>query len=120
MVETRVNIDGRYDKNRGQLSNLNMTPQNFNLINPVYSQMNNFFSYKIMDEDSYKSTSFPNTVTWTKTKQNGADVDLWTNITLANTLEMDGDKGKINKLIRLNNQLLHPPACDLYAPSVGK
>ena len=106
MVETRVNIDGRYDKNRGQLSNLNMTPQNFNLINPVYSQMDNFFSYKIMDEDSYKSTSFPNTVTWTKTKQNGADVDLWTNITLANTLEMDGDKGKINKLIRLNNQLL--------------
>lgn len=106
IVETRVNIDGRYDRNRGQISNLNMTPQNFNLINPVYSQMNNFFSYKIMDEDSYKDTSFPNTVTWTKTKQNGADVDLWTNITLANTLEMDGDKGMINKLIRLNNQLL--------------
>lgn len=106
MIETRVNIDGRYDRNRGQISNLNMTPQNFNLINPVYSQMDNFFSYKIMDEDSYKNTSFPNTVTWTKTKQNGADVDLWTNITMANTLEMDGDKGKINKLIRLNNQLL--------------
>lgn len=106
MVETRVNIDGRYDKNRGQVSNLNMTPQNFNLINSVYSQMDNFFSYKIMDEDNYKNTVFPNTVTWTKTKQNGADVDLWTNITMANTLEMDGDKGKINKLIRLNNQLL--------------
>lgn len=106
MVETRVNIDGRYDKNRGQISNLNMTPQNFNLINPVYSQMDNFFSYKIVDEDSYKNTSFPNTVTWTKTKQNGADIDLWTNITLANTLEMDGDKGKINKLTRFNNQLL--------------
>ena len=106
IVETRVNIDGRYDRNRGQISNLNMTPQNFNLINPVYSQMDNFFSYKIMDEDSYKNTSFPNTVTWTKTKQNGADVDLWTNITLANTLEMDGDKGEITKLIRLNNQLL--------------
>lgn len=106
MVETRVNIDGRYDKNRGQISNLNVTPQNFNLINPVYSQMDNFFSYKIMDKDSYKNTVFPNTVTWTKTKQNGADVDLWTNITLANTLEMDGNKGKVNKLIRLNNQLL--------------
>ena len=106
MVETRVNIDGRYDRNRGQISNLNMTPQNFNLINPVYSQMDNFFSYKIVDEDSYKNTAFPNTVTWTKTKQNGADVDLWTNITLANTLEMDGDKGEVNKLVRLNNQLL--------------
>lgn len=106
MVETRVNIDGRYDRNRGQISNLNMTPQNFNLINPVYSQMDNFFSYKMVDEDNYKNTTFPNTVTWTKTKQSGADVDLWTNITLANTLEMDGNKGGINKLVRLNNQLL--------------
>lgn len=106
MVETRVNIDGRYDRNRGQISNLNMTPQNFNLINPVYSQMDNFFSYKMVDEDSYKNTAFPNTITWTKTKQNGADVDLWTNITLANTLEMDGDKGEVNKLVRMNNQLL--------------
>lgn len=106
MVETRVNIDGRYDRNRGQISNLNMTPQNFNLINPVYSQMDNFFSYKMVDEDNYKNTTFPNTVTWTKTKQSGADVDLWTNITLANTLEMDGNKGGINKLVRFNNQLL--------------
>ena len=106
MVETRVNIDGRYDRNRGQISNLNATPQNFNLMNPVYSQMDNFFSYKMIDEDNYKNTAFPNTITWTKTKQNGADVDLWTNITLANTLEMDGNKGEINKLVRLNNQLL--------------
>lgn len=106
LVETRVNIDGRYDRNRAQTSNLNMTPQNFNLMNPVYSQMDNFFSYKILDEDDYKETSYPNTVTWTKTKQNGADVDLWTNITLANTLEMDGDKGEVTKLTRLNNQLL--------------
>ena len=106
MVETRVNIDGRYDRNRGQISNLNMTPQNFNLINPVYSQIDNFFSYKMLSEDDYKNTSYPNTVTWTKTKQNGADVDLWTNITMANTLEMDGDKGTVNKLIRFNNQLL--------------
>lgn len=106
MVETRVNIDGRYDRNRAQVSNLNMTPQNFNLINPVYTQMDNFFSYKMLSEESYKNTLFPNTVTWTKTKQNGADVDLWTNITMANVLEMDGDKGEINKLIRLNNQLI--------------
>lgn len=106
IIETHVNIDGRYDRNRVQVSNLNMSPQNFNLLNPVYSQMDNFFSYKIMDKDDYKDVSYPNTITWTKTKQNGADVDLWTNITLANTLELDGDKGTINKLIRLNNQLL--------------
>lgn len=106
MCETRVNIDGRYDRNRGQTSNLNMSPKNFNLLNPVYSQMDNFFSYKMLDKDEYKKKFFLNTVTWTKTKQNGADVDLWTNITMANVLEMDGDKGEISKLIRLNNQLI--------------
>lgn len=36
-VETRVNIDGRYDTNRGQLSNIVAMPTNFNLINHVYS-----------------------------------------------------------------------------------
>ena len=106
MCETRVNIDGRYDRNRGQTSNLNMTPQNFNLYNPVYSQMDNFFSYKMMSKEDYELTSHPNNITWTKTKENGADIDLWTNITMANTLELDGDKGEVTKLTRLNNQLI--------------
>ncbi len=106
VVETRVNIDGRYDKNRGQTSNLNMSPENFNLINPVYSQMDNFFSYKILPQEEYEDNVYPNTITWTKTKQNGADVDLWTNITMASTLELDGNKGTVNKLVRFNDQLL--------------
>lgn len=106
MVETRVNIDGRYDRNRAQVSNLNMTPQNFNLLNPVYSQMDNFFSYKMLDKSYYENTDFPNNITWTKTKESGADIDLWTNITLASTLEMDGNKGEINKIARLNDQLI--------------
>lgn len=106
VCETRVNIDGRYDRNRAQVSNLNMSPQNFNLLNPVYSQMDNFFSYKILDEDTYKNVDYPNNITWTKTKESGADIDLWTNITMANTMEMDGDKGSVRKLTRLNNQLL--------------
>lgn len=54
MCETRINIDGRTDRNRGQLSNLNMTPQNFNLFNEVYSQKDNFFNYRILDKDYYK------------------------------------------------------------------
>lgn len=105
MLETHVNIDGRYDRNRGQLSNLYMSPQNFNLINPVYSQLNNFFTYRIQDSDAYNDKYFPNLITWSKTKTSGADVDLWTNVTLASTLEMDGDKGKVRKLARLNDQL---------------
>lgn len=106
MLETRVNIDGRYDRNRGQLNNLNMTPQNFNLINPVYSQLNNFFTYRILDEDYYKSNKYPNQVVWSKAKQSGADVDLWTNITLSSSMELDGDKGQVNKLVRWDNQLI--------------
>ena len=98
MLETHVNIDGRYDRNRGQINNLNMSPQNFNLINPVYSQTDNFFSYRILDDDYYKNNEFPNQFTWTKEKQSGADVDLWTNITLASTYDIDGSKGAIKSL----------------------
>lgn len=105
ICETHVNIDGRYDRNRMQTNNLNMSPQNFNLLNPVYSQLNNFFSYKILDEDSYERTDYSNVITWSLTKQSGADVDLWTNTTLASTLELDGDKGAISKLVKLDNQL---------------
>ena len=106
ICETHVNIDGRYDKNRGQIDNLNMSPKNFNLLNPVYSQLNNFFSYKIQDEDAYNQSEYGNIVTWSLTKESGADVDVWTNITLASTLELDGNKGTITKLVKLDNQLL--------------
>ncbi len=105
MLETRVNIDGRYDRNRGQLSNINMSPTNFNLLNMVYTQQDNFFSYKILPDDDYKVDSYPNQITWNLTKESGADVDLWTKVNMASVLEMDGDKGKINKLIKLGNQL---------------
>ena len=76
LVESHLNIDGRYDRNRGQTSNLNMSPTNFNLYNPIYSQADNFFSYTILDDDYYRITTFPNQITWTKEKQPGADVDL--------------------------------------------
>ena len=104
-VETRVNIDGRYDRNRGQLSNLMMSPTNFNKINPVYSQMDNFFSYRILDTDYYKLNSFPNSITWSKEKQPASIVDTWTNITLANVLDLDGDKGNITALKVWNDNL---------------
>ena len=98
MIETHLNIDGRYDRNRGQISNLNMSPTNFNLYNPVYSQLDNFFTYRILDDSYYKITSFPNQVTWTTEKQSNADIDNWTTITLASTYDMDGDNGEIQAL----------------------
>ena len=103
--ETRVNIDGRYDKNRGQTSNLVMTPTNFNLINPVYSQNNSFFSSRALNYNKYSLDYFPNTITWTKEKQAGAIVDTWTNITMASTLDLDGDKGEVVSLNTFNNEV---------------
>ena len=105
MCESRVNINGRYDRNRGQASNLVMTPVNFNLLNKVYSQLNNFFNYRILDEDYYNMNKLNNTVTWTKGKNNGELVDTWTNVTMANTLDLDGMYGKVNALRVFNNNI---------------
>ena len=106
MCETRVNIDGRYDKNRGQLSNINVSPINFNLFNEVYSQKDNFFNYRILDDSMYKQSKFDNQVTWSKEKHSGEEIDTWTNITLANTLDMNGDRGKITALKTWNESIL--------------
>jgi hypothetical protein len=105
LVETHINIDGRYDRNRGQLSNLNMSPINFNLYNPVYSQIDNFFNYQILEDDYYKITDYPNQITWTKEKQLSAIIDNWTNITMASTYNMDGNKGKIRALKIWNDNI---------------
>lgn len=105
MCETRVNIDGRYDRNRGQTSNFSVTPENFNLMNDVYSQPNNFFNYRTINPNKLNLDNFHNSITWTKTKTAGELVDTWTNITLASTLDLDGDKGTVRALRRFNNNI---------------
>ena len=106
MCETRVNIDGRYDKNRASASNLYMQPTNFNLLNPVYTQKNNYFTYRKLDESYYKNNSFPTQITWTTEKQPVSDTDAWTNITLANTLNLDGRKGSVTSLNVFKDNIL--------------
>ena len=105
MCETRVNIDGRYDRNRGQTSNFSITPENFNLMNDVYSQPNNFFNYRTINPNKLNLDNFHNSITWTKTKTAGELIDTWTNITLASTLDLDGDKGNVRALRRFNNNI---------------
>lgn len=105
MCETRVNIDGRYDRNRGQSSNLNVSSQNFNLINKVYTQRNNFFNYRILDEDYYKVTRFPNQILWSTQKSHLEEIDSWTNITLASSLDLDGNKGPVKSIVNFNDNL---------------
>ena len=106
MVETRVNIDGRYDRNRGQESNLQMSPTNFNLMNDVYSQRDNFFTYRILDDDVQARTKFPNQITWSLSKTAGATVDAWMKITLASVLDLDGAEGELKALKTFNNSIV--------------
>lgn len=106
MCETHVNLDGRYDKNRNQIKGYLMRPDNFNLMNSVYSQKNNFFTSSKVDTEDVDELEYPNYITYSKTKQSGADVDEWTNVTLASVLELDGDKGQVTSLNRLNDQLI--------------
>ena len=104
--ETRVNIDGRYDRNRGLTNNLNITPQNFNLLNPVYSQADNFLIYHGKDSTKIEVTDYPNTLTWTKTKTLGEEVDSWTDVTMASTLDLDGDLGQLRALRRFGDNII--------------
>ena len=105
MVETRINLDARYDRNRGDYNNLNITPLNYNLLNPVYNQTKGFFTYRSTDSKQIKLTKFPTQVIWSKTKILGEEIDTWTNITLASSINLDGDKGKLNSIKNFNNQL---------------
>lgn len=104
--ETRINIDGRYDKNRGLQDNTAISPTNFNLYNPVYSQINSIlYTSKYIDYAKISSSSYPSLITWSKTKTLGEDIDTWTNFTLVSTLDLDGDKGEIVSLNRFNNEI---------------
>lgn len=105
MCETRSNLIGRYDKNIGKLSNLNADNTNFNLYNNIYEQKDNFFNYRILDEKFSSLDDFPNTLTWSKEKHLGEEIDTWTNITMASTLNLDGTKGNLNKLVTFKDNI---------------
>lgn len=105
MCESRINIDGRYDRNRGLLNNTAVSPKNFNLLNPIYSQKNNFFSARVIDSSRFLNTDFSSSILWTSTKVVGEDIDSWTNINLLSTLDLDSNKGAITAIRRFNNEL---------------
>lgn len=75
-------------------------------MNDVYSQTNNFFSYRGVNSKRLNLNNFHNAITWTKTKTAGELVDSWTNVTLASTLDLDGDKGSVRAIRRFNNNLI--------------
>lgn len=104
-LETRINIDGRYDRNRGY-PGFTLTPTNFNLMNDIYSQQDNFFTQQYINDDRIEVDNFVSSITWTKTKSLSEDIDTWTNITLASTLDLDGDKGRLRAMKLFNNEII--------------
>lgn len=109
-LESYINLDGRYDNRRGFMSNIKSTLENTNLINKVYSASgsnggNTIFTSKVLD-DKFNLDKFPSQITWSKTKIPTQEVDAWTNITLASTLDMDGNKGPVRALRRFNNTII--------------
>lgn len=105
MVETRINLDTRYDKNRGNQSNLVVNPNIFNLFNNVYDQKDTFFNYRIIDEDIVRNTKFNSTVVWSKQKFANSDTDPWTSINMTSSLNLDATNGSISKLVNFNNEI---------------
>lgn len=105
MVETRINLEGRYDYNKADKPHFHILPSNFNLINKAYTQKNNFFEYYGVDYDRVEVNKYPNLISWSKTKTAGELTDTWLNLNLSSTLDLDGNCGKITSLQNYNGQI---------------
>ena len=104
MIHTRVNLNGCYDdKSRNDILYIDNT--NFNKLNDVYNQTDNFFTYHVLDETNLNN-KFPNLITWGKQKSFGESIDSWANIHLLNVLDLDGNLGEITALKLWNNKLI--------------
>lgn len=104
MVETHINVDGVYDKQKNTKLLASIDSANYGRLNPVYTQSNNFkVSYDLdnpLTIDRYK-----NVLTWTLPKANNSSVDEWTRINLATSASFDGDKGELTALRRFGDNL---------------
>lgn len=106
MLCSRINLDARCDRNRG-IGTALVTPENFNKFNPVYDQANNYFTYQYLNlTDKIYTRKYSNSIQWSLTKSYGNEVDDWCNIQEINTLDLDGDKGQLRALQRLNNNII--------------
>lgn len=105
LCESYINLDGRYDRNRYFSDILHLRPSNTNLLNKVYSQPDNFFTYRMLDEKQFESTSFPNMVIWSGMKNPNELVDSWTNLNQVSSIFLDGTLGEVTSLLSYNSEL---------------
>lgn len=106
MLCSRINLDSRCDRNRGG-NTPTFSPANFNRFNPVYNQANNYFTFVYNDvDDIIYNREYKNSIQWSLQKNYSSDIDDWCNIQDNNTLDLDGDKGQLEALVRLGNNLI--------------
>lgn len=105
MIESHICLDGRYDRNRGSGDIININDNNFNLLNDIYSQKNDIFSYNILDE-KYDLDKFSNQILWSNQKTPISDVDTWTNVSQLSSIYLNGEYGPINKLVNFNDTIV--------------
>ena len=104
MIETHENLDGRYDNQR--FSNpVDINYNNFNQINPVYSQQNSFIPSSVLDS-KYNLSYYPAQIVWSEEKSLNEDIDTWTGIHLISSLQLDGDRGPVKAIRRFQNSLI--------------
>ena len=104
MVESYINLDGRYDNYRNNTKISTISTANFNKYNDVYNQLDNFENFNITD-DTLQNNVYPNRVVWSLVKEQQGDVDTWSKITTNASVDLDGQKGKINSIINYQNNL---------------
>lgn len=105
MLETHINLDGRTDVQRAPKELASIDYENYAQINSVYGQKNNFFVSNDLPE-AFNRDSYRSSIAWTLPKTDLAPIDNWTHITLANVLDLDGDKGVCRSIKRFGNTLL--------------
>lgn len=105
MVESRVNLNGKTDRNMFTSDYTLINTETFNSLNELYTRQDSFITSAVMDS-SNTNTLYPTQFTWTKTKTLGEQVDVWTNLTLASVESLDGDKGPLRAIRRFKNSLI--------------
>lgn len=105
-LETRVNLDERYDNARGLMDNTLINPTNINLVNRLgFEQENNFLTFSSSDLVRENIDRFPNTMSITLEKTLGEEVDSWLQTTMTNTYDADGVYGSIEALKTFNDNV---------------
>lgn len=105
-LETFINLEGRYDDKKDINNVFNVNWNNYNKLNNVYSQLNNFYQRPFINESLLKEDSLFFTFTWTFPKIHNEFIDTWTKLNIANSYTVNGNLGKIHKLILFKNNLL--------------